>query len=137
MLKTSDIKDLWPAAAFNVDDEAQDTNSKTAYDRFVDSELSKAKRRLIKWLGVDVIDDAISDSPVNGERAFDVNEALSSLIHSQMIEHLMRSSTMGIEKEITLPSGQRIVLALYSRDDFEKAISDFSSEAYRAVEEYL
>jgi|GEM_PF-3353567 hypothetical protein len=137
MIKTSDIKDLWPAAAFNIDDEAQDTSGKTAYDRFVDSELSKAIRRLQKWLGADVIEDAVSDSPINEEMAFDVQEALSSLIHSQMIEHLMRSGTMGIEKEVSLPSGQRIVLALYSRDDFERAIRDFSDEAYRSVEEYL
>lgn len=137
MLSVDDIKKQWPGAAFNIDDSEQNDEGKTAYDLYVESEINKVIRRMQKWLGVNVISDAISDTPENTERAFDINEAISSLINAQMIEYSMRIGAMGVEKEVALPSGTRVILALYSRDDFERAIKDFSDEAYRAVEEYL
>jgi hypothetical protein len=136
MFNTDNIKDLWPAAAFNIDDEAA-INDKTAYDRFIDNESEKSMRRLKKWLGADVVSDAFSESPINEEKAFDVNEAFTFLIHAQMTEHLMRIGAMGVEKDITLPSGMRISISVFSREDFEKTIKDFTTEAYRAVEAWL
>jgi hypothetical protein len=136
MLNTDNIKDLWPAAAFNIDDEAV-INDKTAYDRFIESESEKAKRRLRSWLGADVVSDASLENPINEERAFDVNEAFSSLIHAQMTEHMMRIGAMGVEKDITLPSGMRISISVFSREDFEKTVKDFTAEAYRAVEAWI
>jgi hypothetical protein len=136
MLNTDNIKDLWPAAAFNIDDEAV-INDKTAYDRFIESEYDKAIRRLKSWLGADVVSDASSENPLNEERAFDINEALSSLLHAQMTEHMMRIGSMGVEKDITLPSGMRISISIFSRADFENTIKDFTAEAYRAVEGWI
>ena len=137
MLNIDNIKETWPASAFNIDDDIKDSNDKTAYDRFIRLEMLNVKRRLVKWLGSDVIDDALSDTPLDIDRATDINEAFASLMAARMIEHLMRTSAMGIEKDISLPSGMRISLSIYTREDFERTIKYFTDEAYRMVEEYL
>ncbi|MCL2154048.1 MAG: hypothetical protein FWH53_00130 [Leptospirales bacterium] len=137
MLNLDNIKEIWPASAFNIDDEIKDGVDKTAYDRFIESEMLNVKRRLVKWLGSNVIEDALSDTPLDEDRATDINKAFASIINAQMVKHLMGMAAMGIEKDISLPSGMKISLSLYTREDFEKTIKDLTDEAYGTVEEYL
>lgn len=137
MLSIDNIKELWPAEGLNIDDEIKDGNDNTAYDRFIESEMSNVKRRLVRWLGSDVIDDALSDIPLDEDRAADIASSFASLLNAQMIEQLMRIAAMGLEKDITLPSGMKISLSIYTRGDLEVILKDFTDEAYRIVEEYL
>ncbi|TAL31582.1 MAG: hypothetical protein EPN93_17455 [Spirochaetes bacterium] len=133
----ADIKAIWPGDALNIDDTVKDGNDKTAFDRFIEKAGAAIDRRLKKWVGEAVFEDASSATPTDSDRADAIKEAEMELFHASMAEHMMRENIKGMEKDITLPSGMRISLSVFSREDYEKTILLFSDAAYCRLVEWI
>ncbi len=132
-----DIRAAWPGDALGLDDAVKDDTGKTAYERFVETEAARIERRLRGWVGADSYADAGSETPADPDRAAAIREAERSLVDAAMTGQMARVAVTGVEKDITLPSGTRLSIALYSREDYERTLQMFADAAYCAVAEYL
>ncbi len=132
-----DIRAAWPGDALGLDDAVKDDAGKTAYERVVETEAARIERRLRGWVGADSYTDAGSETPADPVRAAAIREAERSLVDAAMTGQMARVAVTGVEKDITLPSGTRLSIALYSREDYERTLQMFTDAAYCAVAEYL
>lgn len=138
MLNTlADIKTIWQGDAIHIDDSVPDENHKSAFDRFIEREGAAITRRLGKWVGAAAIADAAQSEPVDPDRAQALREAEMSLIHAAMITQMLRANSVGVETDVTLPSGFRLSLSVFTREDYEEAITMCVQDAYTAAVEWI
>jgi hypothetical protein len=132
----TDIKDLWSGDALNIDDTVKDENDKTAFDRYLEKEGKKIKRRLIAWVGQEAYNDALLGTPLDQSRKDSLQEAEEDLFHVTLIEKLWRDKSAGAEREVTFPSGMRIALQAFNTDEYEKIINAHTQSADQVLQDY-